>query len=114
MANYPDDWNTRRKFVLRRDNYACQVCGELGGPRGTSELHVHHITPVSEGGSHSHSNLETRCRSCHASAHPQNPAFQQESEEIDLLGDILELLWLGLTISHRRIREFMRDRRSPE
>ncbi|MFB6186224.1 MAG: HNH endonuclease [Halobacteriaceae archaeon] len=66
---YPSDWSSRRKKVYKRDNYRCQKCGARGGKRGSSELHAHHIKPVSKGGSHRYSNLKTLCRSCHSDVH---------------------------------------------
>lgn len=64
-GEYPDDWEDRRKQVLERDEYECQRCGAAD-----ETLHVHHITPISEGGSHDLSNLEALCESCHAQEHP--------------------------------------------
>jgi predicted DNA-binding transcriptional regulator YafY len=64
-GEYPDDWEQRRKRVLKRDNYECQQCGTMD-----TELHVHHTTPISEGGGHELSNLTTICHSCHADEHP--------------------------------------------
>lgn len=66
---YPDDWDQRRKKVYRRDGYECQRCGASGGMGGNAELHAHHKTPKSEGGSHSLSNLQTLCRDCHSQVH---------------------------------------------
>jgi len=57
-GEYPDDWSDRRKQVLERDGYECQECGS-----SDRTLHVHHVTPISEGGSHRLSNLETLCES---------------------------------------------------
>jgi hypothetical protein len=69
MSEYPPDWNSRRKEVYRRDNYRCQNCGAKGGRIGNAELHAHHITPKSEGGSHSLLNLKTLCKDCHNDIH---------------------------------------------
>ena len=55
-GEYPDDWDERRKQVLERDGYECQEYGATD-----TTLHVHHLTPISEGGSHNLSNLETLC-----------------------------------------------------
>jgi hypothetical protein len=67
---YPDDWEDRRKQVLKRDGYECQHCGA-----SDTVLQAHHKTPISEGGGHELSNLETVCRSCHASEHPEKVAI---------------------------------------
>ncbi len=64
-GGYGDDWEERAKRIRARDGYECQSCGATD-----TELHVHHITPIREGGSHDESNLETICRSCHAAEHP--------------------------------------------
>jgi hypothetical protein len=69
MKGYPDDWATRRKKVKKRDAWECQSCGRKGGPRGTAQLHVHHIVPKSKGGSHALSNLKLLCDQCHADIH---------------------------------------------
>lgn len=80
MSGYPEDWDSRRRRVYRRDSYQCQKCNVKGGPRGDVELHAHHITPKSQGGSHELSNLETLCKSCHASAHPHMDAPTDSSK----------------------------------
>lgn len=64
-GEYPEDWDARRKEVLERDSYECQECGATD-----TTLQVHHLTPISEGGSHDTANLTTVCRSCHAAEHP--------------------------------------------
>jgi hypothetical protein len=65
----PEDWKWRRAEVIIRDDYRCQECGDAGGPEGNTELHVHHINPVSEGGCGDLQNLTTLCKGCHNSAH---------------------------------------------
>ncbi|WP_135829859.1 HNH endonuclease [Halorussus halobius] len=67
--NYPDNWDSRRKRVYRRDDYTCQNCGLEGGPRGNATLHAHHIVPKSKGGEHKLSNLQTLCENCHNAVH---------------------------------------------
>lgn len=64
-GSYPPDWERRRKAVLKRDNYRCRECGAKN-----RKLHVHHIVPISDGGSHDLRNLITLCQSCHNSRHP--------------------------------------------
>ena len=70
-----------RNHILRRDDYTCQKCGELhrkinenGIPLPTTdgELDVHHIIPVSEGGTDAPDNLITWCRKCHKEWHRKN------------------------------------------
>lgn len=70
----PDDWNTRRKEVYRRDGFKCQNCGRGGGPHGNVELHAHHIVPRSKGGTHKKSNLVTVCKTCHRAIHGDSTA----------------------------------------
>jgi len=58
-------WRTR-KNILKRDNQECQGCA-----RGISDiqLHIHHKTPRSEGGSNEEENLITLCKDCHNIVH---------------------------------------------
>lgn len=47
-----------RRRVFKRDGYRCVHCGS------TEQLTIDHIQPVSKGGSHHHSNLQTLCYPC--------------------------------------------------
>lgn len=64
--SYPADWNSRVLDVRRRDNWCCQNCGRKDEHDVT--LETHHITPISQGGSHAVDNLVTLCRDCHRAA----------------------------------------------
>lgn len=65
----PDNWDELRRKVYSRDDYKCQKCGGEGGPHGNTELHAHHITPRSKGGSDDMNNLVTLCDTCHNNQH---------------------------------------------
>lgn len=83
MAEYPDDWDTRRRQVYQRDRYQCGNCRSKGGPYGDVELHAHHIVPKSQGGSDRFSNLITLCADCHARVHDDNEEMQDCREPRD-------------------------------
>jgi len=72
---YPTNWNELRKQALERAGYRCEQCGRTG------RLHVHHIIPVSEGGSHDLSNLMVLCPHCHSKMHPGNIWLERMAEE---------------------------------
>ena len=59
---YPPFWQYLRDVVITRDNNRCQV---TGCPSRLS-LHVHHRTPVSQGGEHVPANLVSLCDFHHA------------------------------------------------
>jgi 5-methylcytosine-specific restriction endonuclease McrA len=71
------EWQQLRLQVLRRDHYRCVRCGRSGRfPRRSRwepfvptgpyvGLHVHHVNPLSRGGSNNPENLETLCIWCH-------------------------------------------------
>lgn len=63
FITYPPDWDTRRAAVFIIKGRFCSVC------RSKSQLHVHHITPLSKGGSNQLSNLQVLCESCHSHKH---------------------------------------------
>ena len=52
-----------RKAVLERDEHQCCKCSRCDG------LEVHHIKPVSEGGTNDLGNLITLCGACHTEWH---------------------------------------------
>lgn len=56
-----------RMSILDRDTYSCNMCGHQSHELG--KMQVHHIVPVSHGGSDSESNLVTLCKPCHMYVH---------------------------------------------
>lgn len=63
MLQYPPDWKERRERLRECDEYKCVYCGDR------CRLQMHHITPLSKGGSNKLNNLEFVCVSCHAKLH---------------------------------------------
>lgn len=77
-SEYPPNWPEISLAVKKRDGYKCQVHKLVPGifcsRRRPCLLHVHHIIPVSCGGSHHPSNLLTLCFRCHwVFGHDRNP-----------------------------------------
>jgi 5-methylcytosine-specific restriction endonuclease McrA len=64
FPSYPKNWDNLRWWIKRRDNLKCVECGSQ------KNLHVHHIIPLSRGGSNHPSNLQTLCEDCHTEKHP--------------------------------------------
>jgi hypothetical protein len=81
MSQYPENWDSLRRQIYERDNYSCQNCGRQGGKYGNSELHAHHITPLSQGGENSPENLITLCSNCHSDLHGQEIGSGEPSEK---------------------------------
>ena len=52
----------KRRNIFQRDGYVCQHCWQY---KCEEELELHHIVPMSEGGSHHPHNLTTLCHDCH-------------------------------------------------
>lgn len=76
---YDRDPATKRKYgrVWKRirDSFAaahplCQKCLEEGRYTPTEE--IHHIVPLSKGGTHDRNNLIALCKSCHARIHAES------------------------------------------
>lgn len=117
---HKNKWRVLRKKVLERDSYRCRLCGQSHGgeiakyqksvrfsfPDKSGRvwldvLHVHHITPLTDGGSEKLSNLITLCKRCHLSLvgdvefHPQvreilQIARRRKREDRTDLGEKLE------------------------
>jgi hypothetical protein len=63
---YPPDWDDRRRKLLNITPY-CNDC-KRGYPQVDS-LHIHHIVPISNGGTHKLANLVVLCQPCHQDRH---------------------------------------------
>lgn len=64
-------WTMVRRLTLERDEFSCRVCGMRARVRWKRwrlepiDLEVHHIIPLSDGGTHHMWNLVTLCEPCH-------------------------------------------------
>ncbi len=56
-----------REFIMKRDNYTCQICGNSKYREPNLLLEVDHIHPVSAGGTTTFDNLWTLCWKCNRS-----------------------------------------------
>lgn len=65
-GKYPPDWAQRREAIWWLQDNECGRCGH----RQENEGHVHHIKPLSDGGSNTLNNLVGLCGDCHALLHP--------------------------------------------
>jgi 5-methylcytosine-specific restriction endonuclease McrA len=62
---YPLNWNNLRWALFKKYNYTCQKCGAYAKGR----LHLHHIIPITRGGSSGEDNLLVLCDECHFNIH---------------------------------------------
>jgi hypothetical protein len=53
-----------RFFILKRDDYCCQICGASPKTDAGTQLHIDHKEPVAAGGSSDISNLWVLCSRC--------------------------------------------------
>lgn len=70
---YPRNWGSIRKKVLARDSHSCANCDHQNHRIKIWDyrsLDVHHIVPLSKGGTNRLSNLVVLCRQCHALLEP--------------------------------------------
>ena len=63
FLSYPPDFEERKVKVAARDGERCSKCGSGG------VLHLHHIQPLSKGGTNKLENLMLLCERCHSQAH---------------------------------------------
>ncbi len=75
-ANTKVSWWDIRKEVFKRDGGVCQA--RLGGTKcGKPGVDVHHIVPLSRGGTTTKTNLITLCKGCHDRRHAGHPEVRQ-------------------------------------
>ena len=69
ILNRPDEdkYERLRDHIKSQDGHACVICYKTSSD---SELHVHHIIPLSLFGTNQPQNLVTLCYSCHNKQHP--------------------------------------------
>lgn len=64
-AYYNYDYLKKKESVLKRDKYKCANCGSTD----RNDLNVHHIVPLSKGGSNTERNMIVLCSKCHKAIH---------------------------------------------
>src|SRR5690242_17940114 len=69
------EWRQARQVALFRDEHRCTICGS------EEHLEVHHIQPLSMGGTHATENLTTLCHKHHVEAHRKLRRQQRQREE---------------------------------
>lgn len=67
--SYGPNWWDIRAEVFARDEGKCQDIGARGGKCGKPGSDVHHVVPLSRGGTTTKSNLITLCKDCHERRH---------------------------------------------
>lgn len=77
------------RSIRVRDHWQCTIC--IRKPRG-SELHVHHIIPLSCFGTNARSNLATVCLACHRKQHPE--VF------VDRMSDVFDEIQTDQVVHH--------------
>lgn len=71
--NYKDKkWEAKRKLILRRDKYQCQICRRYG--RLVDAKHVHHIWQIEFYPEYAYENwnLISLCKACHNKMHARD------------------------------------------
>lgn len=87
LPYYPPDWNIRKWIVKRRDCYTCQKCGKDLYYCKEGYGHVHHIKPLSIGGTNEIKNLIYLCSECHKKVHNEMFDFSFSRDEREVLYD---------------------------
>jgi len=75
-ARYRGSWERIRAAYLLKHPY-CEVCFSQGVMK--SAQMVHHVKPLSQGGSHAESNLQAICYACHGKQHPEKGQNRSKS-----------------------------------
>lgn len=72
-------WERKRKMILRRDGYLCQLCKRYGRMKEADT--VHHIKHVDEYPelAYESDNLISICKKCHNKEHPEKATRKNKS-----------------------------------
>ncbi|MDE7346745.1 MAG: HNH endonuclease [Muribaculaceae bacterium] len=68
-ALYPENWHFIARKYKEKKNFTCEKCGVKYPPQ-SKWLHVHHIVPLTKGGTSDEINLQLLCYKCHKALHP--------------------------------------------
>lgn len=100
-----------RQYVRKRDQYRCQNddCRRICTDHPDIEHHVHHITPVSWGGSHDPENLITVCNVCHRRLHQKEDSVEDGRLGTDLIGETHPLRYLHWRNEKKEFRGCRKD-----
>lgn len=85
----PPDWEERRKNFIEQKPF-CEEC--FSDYSDKVILQVHHIIPISKGGSHKQDNLKVLCKSCHQSKHPYNDFNVNSTSHINPFKEKIKVL----------------------
>jgi 5-methylcytosine-specific restriction endonuclease McrA len=53
-----------RAYIIERDGSRCHICGKKCKP---NEIHLDHLVPLADGGTHAPENIAVACASCNLS-----------------------------------------------
>ena len=80
------EWRAMSRHIRQRDGWLCTSCR----PRRVAAALVHHVVPLSEGGSPlSESNLISLCADCHRDRHGQ-VVDQGKQEWVKYIANLME------------------------
>ncbi|WP_324736392.1 HNH endonuclease signature motif containing protein [Thermococcus sp. SY098] len=71
--------DSQKRAIMEAVGFKCEVCGKKLPP---SALHIHHITPVSEGGTNRVDNIIVVCANCHNLIHRANKYPREKLRKI--------------------------------
>jgi len=92
----------KRLQVLKRDRFACKMCGRNLASDPDLVLEVDHIVPVSKGGSDEISNLQSLCMYCNrGKGNDENLNKALEDDMANILDQINPLINEGLKLYGR-------------
>lgn len=83
-------WKKIRNYILTRDFYMCQICGE---PNCDTVHHIIELTPININDMNitlNPDNLITVCKQCHDEIHSRNHRQEKSRYTFDVDGNIIE------------------------
>ena len=102
---YDYDSQNIKECVRRRDNNTCQICHEKCTNEPGKRANVHHLLPVSKGGTNTPGNLVTLCEYCHQKLHAGKVQYKGTAQNKSLLSIPLTALNIIKNSLVKKLRE---------
>lgn len=89
------NWQVIRWKILKRDNNTCQYKTKHGYVKCGKRLIVHHMIPITDGGTNELSNLQTLCYTHHTITHNEFARLKEYGRDNESYDEMFDRVMLN-------------------